>query len=197
MFKNIDELLLFNFVTDSILNAVFLWRNIEFPNKHHIMNALEVSQYLIAKFDNVGDFVTNKKLNKVLYYVKAWGLVFFPDGVIDEPFEAWIHGPVCVPVYQQYKIFGYNPIRQEYKNGISSSQFINNFKQGLPSEELNKVSLIDAVFNKYAQLSSLQLELLTHSEKPWIEAREGLSPIETGKVEIKESTMKEFYSSKN
>lgn len=160
------------------------------------MKALEVSQYLIAKFDNVGDFVTNKKLNKVLYYVKAWGLVFFADGVIDEPFEAWIHGPVCVPVYQQYRAFGYSNIRQEYKNGISSSQFINNFKQGRSQEELSKIEMIDAVFNKYAQLTSLQLELLTHSEKPWIEAREGLSPIETGKVVIKESTMKEFYSSK-
>lgn len=160
------------------------------------MKALEVSQYLIAKFDNVGDFVTNKKLNKVLYYVKAWGLVFFTDGVIEEPFEAWIHGPVCVPVYQQYRVFGYSNIRQEYKNGISSSQFINNFKQGRSLEELNKIEMIDAVFNKYAQLTSLQLELLTHSEKPWIEAREGLSPIETGKVVIKESTMKEFYSSK-
>lgn len=160
------------------------------------MKALEVSKYLIAKFDSVGDFVTNKKLNKVLYYVKAWGLVFFEDGVIDDPFEAWIHGPVCVPVYQEYKPFGYNHITQEYKKGISSSQYINNFKQGRTPDELNKIELIDAVFNKYAQLSSLQLELLTHSEWPWIEAREGLSPIETGKVVIKESTMKEFYSSK-
>lgn len=40
--------------------------------------------------------------------------------------------------------------------------------------------MIDAVFNKYGKLSSLQLELLTHSEFPWIEARGMLSPIETG-----------------
>lgn len=160
------------------------------------MKALGVAKYIIAKFDNVGDFVTNKKLNKILYYIKAWGVVYFDDGVIDEPFEAWIHGPVCVSVYQEYKPFGYNPIRQEYAKCGSSSQFINNFKQGRNEIELNKIDMIDAVFNKYAPLTSLQLELLTHSEKPWIEAREGLSPIDTGKVIIKESTMKEFYSSK-
>lgn len=161
-----------------------------------IMEAREVAKYIIAKSDNVGDLITNKKLQKLLYYVKAWGLVFFSDGVIDEEFEAWIHGPVCVPVYEEYKPFGYRNITIEYPKGISSSQYINNFKQGRSEEVLNKIEMIDTVFNKYATLTSLQLELLTHSEKPWIEARDGLSPIETGKVAIKDSTMKEFYSSK-
>lgn len=42
-------------------------------------------------------------------------------------FEAWIHGPVCPSIYKEYKSFGYNAIKMDYK-GLSSSQFINNFK---------------------------------------------------------------------
>lgn len=162
------------------------------------MKALELSKYIIAKYDNVGDLVTNKKLQKILYYIKAWGLVYFEDGVIDDDFEAWIHGPVCPSVYKEYKMFGYNSIKIDYK-GISSSQFINNFKQqyGKMEEDKNKIAMIDAVFNKYGKLSSLQLELLTHSECPWIDAREGLSPIETGNRKINEDTMREFYGKKD
>lgn len=162
------------------------------------MTALDLSKYIIAKYDNVGDLVTNKKLQKILYYIKAWGLVYFEDGVIDDDFEAWIHGPVCPSVYKEYKIFGYNSIKIDYK-GISSSQFINNFKQqyGKTEEDKNKIAMIDAVFNKYGKLSSLQLELLTHSEYPWIDARGNLSPIETGNRKIDEEAMRNFYSKKD
>lgn len=162
------------------------------------MKALDLSKYIIAKYDNVGDLVTNKKLQKILYYTKAWGLVYFDDGVVDDDFEAWVHGPVCPTVYKEYKTFGYNPIKLDYK-GLSSSQFINNFKQQKikTKEDENKIAMIDAVFNKYGNLSSLQLELLTHSEYPWIDAREGLSPIDTGNRIINEETMRTFYSRKN
>lgn len=154
------------------------------------MKASDVAKYIIAKSDNVGDLITNKKLQKLLYYVKAWGLVYFADGVIDEAFEAWVHGPVCPAVYHEYKAFGYHPLTIDY-NGISSSEYIKAFKA---SNDPDKMELIDAVFTKYSPLMSLQLEMLTHSERPWIEAREGLSPLENGSRVISEETMKKFYS---
>jgi uncharacterized phage-associated protein len=162
------------------------------------MNALELSEYIIAKYDNVGDLITNKKLQKILYYIKAWGLVYFKDGIIDDDFEAWIHGPVCYSVYQEYKKFGYSPLKIDY-NGLSSSQYINNFKIkfGKTQEDKDKLEMIDVVFNKYGKLTSLQLELLTHSETPWLEARESLRPIDNGNNVIKEETMKKFYSNKD
>jgi len=161
------------------------------------MDTLDIANYIIAKSDNVGDLITNKKLQKILYYVKAWGVVYFDDGVINDDFEAWIHGPVCSSVYQEYKHFEYKPLSIDYKC-LSSSQYINNFKSkfGKTQKEKDKIEMIDAVFNKYATLTSFQLELLTHSEMPWIEAREGLSPIENSSNIIKEETMKNFYSNK-
>lgn len=160
------------------------------------MKATLVAKYIIAKSDNVGDLITNKKLQKLLYYTKAWGLVYFNDGVIDDDFEAWIHGPVCRIVYNEYKCFGYNPIKCDYPKDSSSSKYLKDFVNQLDENDKDKIELVDAVFKKYGTLSSLQLELLAHSELPWIEAREGLSPIETGNAIIKESTMKSFYSGK-
>lgn len=158
------------------------------------MKALDVAKYVVAKCDNVGDLITNKKLQKVLYYIKAWGVSYFPkDGVIDEDFEAWVHGPVCPIVYQDYKHFGYQPITLDYKDS-NSSQFINQFK--LKHQEDEKIEMIDVVFDKYEKLSSLQLEMLTHSEKPWINARKGLSPIDRGNKVISADDMRAFYKSK-
>lgn len=58
------------------------------------MNAIVLSKYVIAYSNNVGDLITNKRLQKLLYYVKAWGLVYFEDGIVNDDFEAWVHGPV-------------------------------------------------------------------------------------------------------
>lgn len=158
------------------------------------MKALDVAKYLIAKSDEVGDLITNKKLQKILYYVKAWGLVYFNDGILSEPFEAWVHGPVCPEVYQHYKVNGYKPLSVDY-NGISSSEYVKKFQKD-HSDEARKVQLIDAVFNKYAVLTSFQLEMLSHNERPWIEARGNLSPLENGSQAINADTMKAYYGAR-
>lgn len=161
------------------------------------MKASEIAKYIIAKSDNVGDLITNKKLQKILYYIKAWGLVYFKNGIIEEPFEAWVHGPVCRSVYNEYKSFGYNPLHIDYQ-GKSSSEFIRDFRNRYSINEISKdkIDLIDMVFNKYSSHSSLELELLSHSEQPWIEARENLSPIDKGDKIIDEETMFKYFSGK-
>lgn len=156
------------------------------------MKALDVAKYILAKSEEYGDLTTNKKLQKLLYYVKAWGLVYIKGGIIDEPFEAWVHGPVCRVVYNHYKRFGYAPIEENF-DGQSPSEYIAKFEKVHSADE---VELINTVYKKYSPLSSMELELLSHSEKPWIDARGTLSPITNGSSEIPEETMKSFYSAK-
>ena len=157
------------------------------------MKAIEVAGIVTTYFDFNGDLVTNKKLQKLLYYIEAWSLVY-SDSVIDEDFEAWVHGPVVVDVYQEYKRFGYSPIKNEYKEGMSASTQL---KQLLGHTDLSQDQrdLIFAVLNKYGSLSSFELETLSHSEKPWQEARKGLGPFDPCSVIIEKKVMKEFYSS--
>lgn len=156
------------------------------------MKALDVAKYILAKSEEYGDLISNKKLQKLLYYIKAWGLVYIPGGVIDEPFEAWVHGPVCKDVYSYYKRFGYAPIAESFDR-LSPSEYIAKFVKEHSDDE---VELINTVYGKYSPLSSMELELLSHSEKPWIEARGTLPPIENGSSVISEETMKSFYSEK-
>lgn len=156
------------------------------------MKALDVAKYILAKSEEYGDLTTNKKLQKLLYYVKAWGLVYIKGGIIDEPFEAWVHGPVCRVVYYHYRGFGYAPIGENF-DGQSPSEYIAAFEKAHTADE---IELINAVYEKYSPLSSMELELLSHSEQPWIDARGALPPIENGSSEISEETMKSFYSAK-
>lgn len=160
------------------------------------MEAKELAKYVIAYNNEYGDLITNKKLQKLLYYIAAWGMVYFEDGIIDDDFVAWVHGPVCVSVYHEYKDFGYMPLELDDKDK-SASDYIRCFiKSHHNVTHINdKIELINAVIQKYVQFSSLQLELLTHSEKPWKEARLGLQPIEKGTSIIKKSTMLHYYKS--
>lgn len=157
------------------------------------MKAVDLSKYVIGKFDNVGDLISNKKLQKLLYYIEAWSLVY-TESIIDDDFEAWIHGPVIPVVYHEYKSFGYSPIQIDYSVDKDSSKLLKNFKNASNLEERH-FDLIDAVIEKYGVLTSHELEMLSHSEKPWIETRKELSPFDHCSNVIDKALMKEFYSS--
>jgi len=152
---------------------------------------LTLSPYLIAKSNLAGDGLTNKKLQKLLYYVKAWGLVYFEDGIIDDDFQAWVHGPVCPEVYNAYKSYKFGLIQSDMSEENACK--IVNFFGAENHLNQDKLDLIDSVFDKYGQMTSLQLELLTHQEEPWKEARKGLSPTDTSNQIISPVTMKRYY----
>ena len=58
----------------------------------------------------------------------------------------------------------------------------------------DQLELIFSVLNKYGSLTSYELEMLSHSEKPWLEARQGVPPHERCTNKISRQTMKDFYS---
>jgi len=58
----------------------------------------------------------------------------------------------------------------------------------------DQMNLISSVIERYGSLSSMELELLTHNEAPWIEARYGLKPHESSTNVISKEFMKDYYS---
>lgn len=157
------------------------------------MKATELAKYIVSFFDHKGDLITNKKLQKLIYYVEAWGLVFL-DSIYDENIEAWVHGPVVREVYNEYKKFGYSQIIQDYPKDSSASKELGKLEKVLDINE-DKKELIEIVLEKYGAMSSFQLELLVHQEQPWLEAREGLGPTDKCNKYINRDTMKKYYSS--
>lgn len=146
--------------------------------------ALSIAEYFIDKANQEKQLITNKKLQKLVYYAQAWSLVLKGQKLFDESIEAWVHGPAIKSVYSRYKSFGFSPIHKE----IDEVSLI-----GLSKETKR---LLDNIWSIYGKFDGDYLELLTHSERPWQEAREGLQGSENSENEISMKTMKSFYSQK-
>lgn len=150
----------------------------------------DLSEYIIA-YCNINDIeISNKKLQKLMYYCQAWHLALFGDKLIDQDFEAWVHGAVLRPLYFKYSDFGYNIIYIDNKKAVN---IIEKFNSDISSKVAN---LIEKVFNKYIYFEADKLEEINHSEYPWIKTREGLEPNENSDKIISEKLMKEYYALK-
>ena len=140
--------------------------------------ALEISKYILqyCKNNKISN-CSNKKLQKLLYYVQAWSLAFRDKKLFNDKIEAWLHGPVVSEVYHKYKEFGFDPIMPDMKK----------FDSKCLSDDDKE--LIDAVLNGYAKYDAEYLEMRTHIETPWQEARNTKSKV------ITLDSMKKYYKS--
>lgn len=55
--------------------------------------AKQIAKYFIWRASRDGKKVSNKKLQKLLYYAQAWYLVYNKKPLFNDDIEAWIHGP--------------------------------------------------------------------------------------------------------
>ena len=125
--------------------------------------------------------MTQKKLQKLCYYAVAWGYALMDRPIVaDGEFEAWVHGPVSPILYQKYKDNGWNNIPKVKEAPVFPKDI----------EEL-----LETVWTTYGEQSGNALEALSHTERPWKEARVNLSEDERGNKEISPQTMRAFYLS--
>src|SRR3989344_4790521 len=71
---------------------------------------LLLSEYFISKNKKENLGLSNKKLQKLLYYAQAWSLVLKDNKIFDDKIEAWVHGPAIPLVYATFKDFGFKDI---------------------------------------------------------------------------------------
>jgi uncharacterized phage-associated protein len=143
--------------------------------------ALIVAEYFIQKSQAEGKPITNKKLQKLLYYAQAWSLVFNGRGVFEEKIEAWVHGPAIPSVYDVYKSFGFGNIDVAVNGGDFSAL----------SDDDKKI--LEDVWKAYGKFDADYLEVLTHGEAPWQMARDGLAADASSNNEISAAAMKDYY----
>lgn len=136
----------------------------------------DVAAYILAKQGEM----TAMKLQKLVYYSQAWHLVWESVPLFDERIEAWANGPVVRALYRQHR------------GQFLLSDWPSGNADALTS---NEAESIDVVLNSYGDMSAYDLSAQTHSEAPWRDAREGLSPGERGSREITQAAMAEFYES--
>ncbi|MEI6690825.1 MAG: type II toxin-antitoxin system antitoxin SocA domain-containing protein [bacterium] len=130
--------------------------------------------------------VTNKKLQKLLYYAQAWSVTLRNKTLFVDDIEAWVHGPALPKIYNLFSQYGREDLG---KVVLASSLDI----EGLSLEEID---LLKVVWNVYGKYTGNDLEVLSHSELPWQQARQGLEPYESSKKVITIKSMKDYYGKK-
>ncbi|TDE42226.1 DUF4065 domain-containing protein [Flavobacterium rhamnosiphilum] len=156
------------------------------------MKSWDLGHIITHYVNEKGDTVSHKKLQKLLFYVDAWHLVNFGEPLLEEDFQAWMHGPVVPELYHQLKEFGFNNLKVINDEEETVDKEIEAIITKNRIED--KVEFIYSVLDNYGSLSSFDLELLSHSEKPWIDARGGCLPHERCTNIISKASMLEFYS---
>ena len=146
------------------------------------ITASDIADFFLAKANSTGDQITNLKLQKLVYYAQAWFLANFHKPLFDEEFEAWVHGPVLPKLYHIHKERGSSPIITDLD--------IKNVKQRFDSKT---VDFLNEVVSAYMPHGAYKLELMTHNEKPWIDARGSCESDEKCNTIISKESMEKFY----
>ena len=124
----------------------------------------------------------HKKLQKLCYYYKAWGLALYgTDYIPNSEFQAWIHGPVCPELYQKYK---------EYNDWWKDIPAVP-LDDSMFTEEQKEV--LESVWLTYGKWSANALEAQTHRESPWRNARVGCGEFDRSEAPILNDDMKTYY----
>jgi len=139
-------------------------------------NVFDVAAYILEK----QGLMSAMKLQKLVYYSQAWSLVWDDAPLFANKIEAWANGPVVRDLYEKHK-----GNYQVSKNDIAR------FASGNLSD--NEKDTIDNVLGAFGNKSAQWLSDQTHSEDPWLKARNGLTDSERGNREITLESMAEYF----
>lgn len=117
------------------------------------LSARTIANYFLELARRDGIPIDPLKLQKLVYLAHGWSLFFLNRPLIKEPIEAWRYGPVVPTLYNEFKRFGASPITDFARAEPLESTY------GIDQETKN---LLDAVWQRYLALSSIQLSMLTH-----------------------------------
>lgn len=135
-------------------------------------NAMDIANYIIDYADKNDMYMTQLKVQKILYYIQGEFLKEKNDKCFVEDILCWNYGPVVREVWESL-----------YKNG-SSQLFIFDYTNCIDSDDL---SIIEKVIEERGHKSAFDLVNDTHSEFPWKHAME-----ENNQVISIESMKKQF-----
>ncbi len=162
-----------------------------------------VAKYIGLFLISRGMTVSPLKLQKLLYYVQSWYMVFFGrnNTLFAQAPQAWVNGPVYPMIYSQYRDkvsnmcdhlsagdFGASNDKVDETLGELASSL-----KWSPEEE----ELVGSIIMLYGAKSQNGLIFLTHAEQPWVEARAGLAPYQRSDKEISLDTMYNYYKARH
>lgn len=119
-------------------------------------DASTIARYIIRKYGDRGQTISNLKLQKVLYFVQAEFLASTGEPCFKDSIEAWPFGPVVPTVYRKYKVY-------------SSAQIPVRAASGMCFITQTDKKLIDGMIDECAKYSASQLCDITQRQPPWLD----------------------------
>lgn len=111
--------------------------------------------FLKLSHPELGDVLTNLKLQKLVYYAQGFNLAINKEPLFSENILAWEHGPVVRELYDALKQYGSDSVpvpEDDVSSNLTEVQ----------------VKLIEDVNQVYGQFSAWKLRDMTHQEEPWV-----------------------------
>ena len=115
------------------------------------------------------------KLHKLLYFAQRESFAIKNEPLFEGDFEGWKYGPVSKEVRAYYK--NSDPEVEEISDISYESKYI-----------------VNNIIEEYGAMATWKLSELSHKEKSWLNARNGLSESENGSCILKLDDIKEDAS---
>ncbi|MDB2099997.1 Panacea domain-containing protein [Clostridium paraputrificum] len=113
----------------------------------------DIAAYIVNRSIEKEKYVSNLKLQKLLYYVQAYFAVNNNTPCFNEDFEHWRHGPVIPEVYSEYKVY--------------FNDDITDYKEHEQIKQKDKMAIAKVV-DSYSDYNAWDMVRKTHSELPWV-----------------------------
>lgn len=146
---------------------------IQKTKEREMENIFDVAKWFLSM-----ESMTHLKLQKLCYYAQAWHLAVYKKRLVDENFQAWVHGPVSPTLYARYRHWGWHDIIK-YEGQVKLKR--------------KTIEFLNIVYGLYGKYKGWELEELTHKEEPWINARKGIDPKQSCTNVIRDKDMEIFY----
>ncbi len=148
-------------------------------------SAYEVARLLVrlGAFEEEPDYLTNLRLQKLLYHAQAWSLAMRDKPLFDDRIEAWSSGPIVPSVFDRFKGLWRRAILPD---DVEEERVV--------ELEPEDVDFVGSVWQSYKGFAPSALREMTREEDPWLQARGNLGPIEGCDKEITHESMRDFFS---
>jgi len=132
--------------------------------------------------------MTHMKLQKLVYFMHVWGLVFFNESPVNERPEAWEYGPVFSSLFHLLKTNGSRPVQRCVQMDPDTGEFT----PMIPAPDNHEFwELLDRVWERYGEFDAMELSALAHQDdSPWAVARKA------SKGFLDDEVVKEHYRQK-
>lgn len=115
-----------------------------------------IANALIEIAANRGMYLSNLKLQKLVYFAHGWYLALEGVPLIREEVQSWRYGPVIQSLYEDLKHYGSAPVTKRIDTGESVV---------FGSDDYH---FLEQIFAKYGMFSPAELIALTHKPgSPW------------------------------